>query len=69
MNVDPETLAYRGVPVFLKETEKSEEKTKMPVLSRGKALWKCNDKLAKLNYQRFQEMDLTRNLYSGYYVV
>ena len=62
MNVDPETLAYRGVPVFLKETEKLKEKIKSLSYPEAKALWKCNDKLAKLNYQRFQEMDLTRNL-------
>ena len=54
MNVDPETLAYRGVPVFLKETEKLKEKIKSLSYPEAKALWKCNDKLAKLNYQRFQ---------------
>ena len=27
-----------------------------------RSLWKCNDKLAELNYFRFQEMDLERNL-------
>lgn len=31
-------------------------------LSEGKALWKCNDKLAELNYKRYKDMDLMRRL-------
>ncbi|SUY51813.1 Protein of uncharacterised function (DUF328) [Lacrimispora sphenoides] len=31
-------------------------------LSEGKALWKCNDKLAELNYKRYKDMALMRRL-------
>ncbi len=62
MNVDSETLAYEGLPRFLEETRILKEKIQSLSYLEAKQVWKCNDKLADLNYRRFREMDLTRNL-------
>ena len=62
MNVDTDTLAPAGLPVFLKETEQLMDWMRRLSYAEAKALWKCNDKIAEQNYRRFQEMDLTRNL-------
>lgn len=62
MNIDTDTLAPVGLPVFLKETEQLMDWMRHLSYAEAKALWKCNDKIAEQNYRRFQEMDLTRNL-------
>ena len=62
MNIDTDTLAPTGLPVFLKETEQLVEWMRRLSYAEAKALWKCNDRIAEQNYRRFQEMDLTRNL-------
>ena len=62
MNMDTDTLASESLPVFLEETE--ELLAWMRRLSRpeAKELWRCNDRIADQNYQRFQEMNLRKNL-------
>lgn len=62
MVVDTDSLPVQSEPVFLKDTEKI--KNHMQALSYGEAkkLWSCNDKIAELNFARFREMDLHRNL-------
>lgn len=62
MNVDTDTFACEGTPVFLEET--TELMNWIRKLSRQEAqkLWCCNDKLAELNFERFQHMDLLRHL-------
>lgn len=62
MNMDTDTLAPESLPVFLEETE--ELLAWMRQLSRpeAKELWRCNDRIADQNYQRFQEMNLRKNL-------
>lgn len=62
MNVDTDTLAPEGMPVFLKEAEQLLEWMRRLSFAEAKALWKCNDKIAEQNYKRFQEMDLRKNL-------
>lgn len=62
MNVDTDTLAPSGLPVFLEETEQLMEWMRRLSLAEAKALWKCNDRIAEQNYRRFKEMDLRRNL-------
>ena len=62
MNVDTDTLAPSGLPVFLKEAEQLLEWMRRLSFAEAKALWKCNDKIAEQNYKRFQEMDLRKNL-------
>ena len=58
MNVDTDTAPYRELPVYLEKTRILAEYIQKLDYVRCKTIWKCSDKLARLNYQRFQEMDL-----------
>lgn len=62
MNVDTDTLAPMGEPVFLKRTEELLARMRELSYEEAKALWGCNEKLARQNYERFQKMDLRRSL-------
>lgn len=62
MNVDTDTAAYRGLPKYLDRAEYLMTYMKRQDYAGCRAVWKCNDALAELNYRRFQEMDLTKNL-------
>lgn len=62
MNVDTDTLAFSKLPAFLEDTEQAMGWIKALTYEEAKGLWGCNDKLAELNYRRFQEMDLQKNL-------
>lgn len=62
MNVDTDTFPVKSVPCFLEETKSLCAVIRKMSLSQAKALWGCNDKLAELNFRRFAEMDLERNL-------
>lgn len=62
MNVDTDTAPWRDLPVFLDRTKILMEYMQTLSPAQCKAVWKCNDKLAELNYRRFQEMDLQRML-------
>lgn len=62
MNIDTDTAAYRDLPVYIDQTRTLMAYMQTLDYARCKAIWKCNDKLAELNYQRFQEMDLERSL-------
>lgn len=62
INIDTDSFAIKGMPTFLEDTTKLMHA--IQALSREEAqhLWKCNDKLTDLNYERFQHMDLERGL-------
>lgn len=62
MNRDPDTLECRSVPVFLEETEHLLEWMRKLTYEEAKQLWKCNDRLAEQNYERFRRMDLFHDL-------
>ena len=62
MNVDTDSLPCRGLPAFLPRTELLYERLRGMSYQELKALWKCNDQIAKLNFERLQVMDLRRNL-------
>lgn len=62
MNVDTDTFPVKGLPCFLEETKSLCDSIRKMSLSQAKALWGCNDRLAELNFRRFAEMDLERNL-------
>ena len=57
-----DTLACRGIPVFLRETEELLRWMRGLTFAQAKALWNCNEKIAQQNYKRIQEMDLEKNL-------
>lgn len=62
MNVDTDTASCRGLPVCLEQAQVLMEQIKTLDYHQCQSVWKCNDRLTELNYRRFQEMDLTRNL-------
>ena len=62
MNIDNDSLVYQDLPVFLNQTEQICERLKGMPYDELKALWKCNDKIATLNVERLQHMDLRKNL-------
>lgn len=62
MNVDTDTIAPVGAPVFLSDAERIMQWIRGLSYAEAKKLWACNDKIAELNYRRFADMDLRRNL-------
>lgn len=57
MNVDRDSYEVMGMPCFLADTKILMREIKKLSFAEAKALWKCNDKLAELNFQRFAQMD------------
>lgn len=62
MKVDKDTLAYGSMPVFLGDTVRIMNWIKSLNIGEATALWGCNDKLAKQNFERFQQMRLDTGL-------
>ena len=62
MNVDTDSMSTAGLPVLLDQTRILWEEIKKLSYDEAKKLWGCNDKLAELNYRRFAEMDLEKNI-------
>lgn len=62
MNMDTDTFAYRDVPVFLGDTKVLMQWIQTLSYTEVKKLWDCNDKIAELNYDRFRQMSLEKNL-------
>ena len=62
MNVNTDSLEVTGVPGFIEDTIILMHEIQSLSLSEAKALWKCNDKLAELNYKRHKNMDLLHSL-------
>ena len=62
MNEDVDSLAWRDLPVFLPETEKILAQLHEMTAGELKSLWKCNDKIAALNIERLESMDLRSKL-------
>ena len=62
MNIDTDTFLKPALPIFLEETRMLMEWIRKRSFHEAQELWKCNDQIAELNYQRFQDMNLGRNL-------
>lgn len=62
MNVDTDTLEGHTLPEFLKEAAEIMHWMQKLTYDEAKKLWGCNEKIADLNYERFQEMELKKNL-------
>ncbi|MGN0205581.1 MAG: peroxide stress protein YaaA [Coprococcus sp.] len=60
MHSEPEPLSWQRLPQFLEEAD--DLKNYLSSLSYGEAkkLWKCNDKIAALNFERFASMDVRK---------
>lgn len=59
MNVLDDEPRPQTQPVFLAQTIRLMHEVQRLSYEECRALWKCSDKLAQPNYQRFQHMDLT----------
>ena len=62
MKEDVDSLAWRDLPEFLEKTEEICKTLQGMSYNELKNLWKCNDQIAELNYERLQNMDLHRSL-------
>lgn len=62
MKIDNDDFAYYRIPQFIKDTEILLEYLEGLSYEDAKSIWKCNDKIATLNYERVQNMDLYSNL-------
>lgn len=58
MNRNTDIFVAKTLPVFLDETQILLEYIQQLSYEEAKAVWKCNDALAKLNYERFSKMNL-----------
>lgn len=62
MRQDTDTMECRGTPVFLQEADCLRRYMKSLDYQEAKRIWKCNDKIAELNYRRYAQMDLSKGL-------
>ena len=67
MNIDDDNFEYRDMPVFLDKAEELKNYLKNLSYEDCKSIWKCNDKIAQLNYDRFQNMNLEERLTPAIY--
>lgn len=62
MNVNTDLFECSSLPAFLPEAELLACWVKTLSYAEAKKLWTCNDTIAELNFRRFSEMDLKKNL-------
>ncbi len=62
MNDDPDVFEVWDLPRFLDETKVLLDWMQGQSFRELQELWKCNDRLAELNFERVRQMDLTHNL-------
>ena len=62
MNIDTDTLGYQNLPAFLEQTELLLSCIQKLSYEECKALWNCNDNIARQNFARFADMELKKQL-------
>ena len=62
MNICNDYISPSSSPVFLNESKNLLEYLRKMSYEELKALWKCNDSIAALNYERIWSMDLEKNI-------
>ena len=62
MRRDTDSLPWKDLPEFLSQTQEILDTLKHMNGDQLKQLWKCNDAIAELNFQRLEQMDLDRGL-------
>lgn len=62
MNIDNDDFVHRQMPIFIEETQILLDYLKTLSYEELKKIWKCSDKLAKLNFERIKNMDLYKNI-------
>lgn len=62
MRTDTDSFACTELPVFLERTQRLKEWISGLTYEQQKALWACNDSIARQNHERFAHMDLRKDL-------
>lgn len=62
MKVDTDTLPYESLPQFLRETESLLAALRDMNREEMKKLWRCNNSITTLNFERVQKMNLRGSL-------
>lgn len=62
MNINTDVFPVKRLPDFLEEAKILCGEIRKLSFEEAKELWRCNDKLAELNYRRFQDMELEKCL-------
>ena len=62
MKENTDSLLHQDLPVFLSKAEQLRNQLQKMSYEELKSLWKCNDKIAALNVDRLQKMDLQKRL-------
>ena len=62
MRVDTDSYTCTDLPVFMEKTEILKNWISSLTYDQQKALWACNDRIARQNSERFADMDLGKNL-------
>jgi len=62
MRIDTDSLPWQDLPLFLQQTQQLLAVLRSMSQDELKKLWKCNDQIAQLNFDRLQHMELTKNL-------
>lgn len=62
MKIDNDDFYHRHRPVFIDKAQELLDYLKTLSYEDLKDLWKCNDNIARLNYNRIKSMDLNNNL-------
>ena len=62
MRVETDSLSWRDLPLFLNKTEQIYKQLHSTPADELQKIWKCNDKIAALNVERLQNMDLYHGL-------
>lgn len=62
MNINQELVPFYDLPAFIEDAGRLLEWLRTLTYDEAKRLWKCNDKIASLNYERIVRMDLEKRL-------
>ena len=62
MNMDTDSFPFRNLPQFLPQAEHIYEHLKQMDYGALKALWNCNNSIARLNAERLSTLNLRQNL-------
>ena len=62
MKIDNDVLFHKHMPIFIDKAQELLDYMRGLSYDELKSLWKCNDNIARLNYDRIRNMDLYNNL-------
>ena len=62
MTENTDAYLSEQMPYYIEETKKIMKAVQKLTYDEAKEVWKCNDKLAKLNYERFADMEIEKGL-------